>query len=338
MPDQNTLLKFLSLGLLVPHTIIYTLLAAVARKPDAQGHVFFGPSAVAIMELGKMMISIIGVMHFKATTPDHVAPGVQADGGQKISDGARGEYIAIPERNPSLTEVPIDGEESDQEPRRRDMTYRDIFNGAREEILNPNGLRLITPALLYVCQNNLQVFSAGCLTPAEYQIVGQTKLAFTAVFSVLILKRKLNWQHWGSIATLALGTIIVQTISVREVRKDIAAAAAAAEPVSSTLSASSNGAPVRTQWELLIGTAAMLGASACSGLGGVLVEALLKKKMHFWTTNVHLAFFSLLPATVPIFADTVMHGTFAPLRFFTYVVWCLIAFNILGGIIASMVR
>lgn len=184
-----------------------------------------------------------------------------------------------------------------------------------------------------------------CLAaPAEYQVVGQTKLAFTAIFSVLILSRKLNLYHWLAIATLSLGTIIVQTISATEIRNTHATVAALATDAATA--ANDGGIPVpptdfspaamRTQWSLMIGTVAMLGASACSGLGGVLVEVLLKKKMHFWTTNVHLAFFSLVPAVVPVVADSFYNSSFQPLRYFNMTVWSLIALNMLGGIIASM--
>lgn len=347
---KNQVLKFTSLGLLIPHTICYTILAAVARKPDADGHVFFSPMAVVYMEFGKLLLSLGATVHRIANETN-----------QEYENGSlrKDEYIPIPDRSAGTSTEP-EWEETETEKRQSaqrstsgtgeytlDMQHDSIdvetsgqtklqrfYQNLAGEIFNTAAFRLIPPSILYVFQNNLQVFAAGYLTPAEYQIVGQTKLAFTAIFSVLILRRVLNYKHWLSIALLSIGAISVQLVSSSQIQNGHTVI-----PSTSTQGVAVNEPShtvLRTQWSLMIGTLAMLGASICSGLGGVLIEVLLKKKMDFWTTNVFLAFFSLLPALVPVFANAIYQASFHPFQYFNGYVWALIVMNILGGIIASL--
>lgn len=337
---KKLVLKFTSLGLLIPHTICYTILAAVARKPDANGHVFFGPMAVVYMEFGKLMLSLGATIHRLATESNEEL--------QAGSSHRKDEYIPIPtrsndpnwerdeaEKKQSTGEFAVDIQDTMDMDIAQKTKLQRFYQKFSDEIFNTSAFRLIPPSILYVFQNNLQVFAAGHLTPAEYQIVGQTKLAFTAIFSVLILRKVLNYKHWLSIAVLSIGTITVQLVSSSQIQNGHTVI-----PSTSAQDVAASNTPtpavLRTQWSLLIGTLAMLGASICSGLGGVLIEMLLKKKLHFWTTNVFLAFFSLLPALVPVFINAIYEASFHPFQYFTGYVWALIAMNILGGIIASL--
>lgn len=186
--EKNNVLKFVSLGLLIPHTICYTLLAAVARKPDAQGHVFFGPSAVVMMELGKLIVSLLAVTHHVATSRQ---PGEAR--GKSDSEGGKGEYIAIANRSTLSVNADMEEGEADKEHNvagrsaggsgdelpaadddadgfvsiTRPRNCKSLLLDVKKEVLNLNGLRLIPPALLYVCQNNLQVFASGNLSTSS---------------------------------------------------------------------------------------------------------------------------------------------------------------------------
>lgn len=143
--------------------------------------------------------------------------------------------------------------------------------------------------------------------------------------------RKLNRLHWLAIFLLGMGTTAVQSISILLAYKSQGQPLGdfPSQPLVKTIS--------RTPLDLIFGTVVMLGASLCSGLGGVLVESLLKgKKTNFWTTNVHLATFSFIPALIPVITESVVNKAIDPFRFFHMTVWCLIGLNILGGIIASM--
>ena len=71
-------------------------------------------------------------------------------------------------------------------------------------------LKLAIPALLYTVQNNMIFIALLNLPGLLYQISSQGKIFTTAVFSVLLLKRKLSRGQWGCMLTLALGVVAVQ--------------------------------------------------------------------------------------------------------------------------------
>lgn len=54
-------LKATSLVLQVAFNLSFGIVMAACRKRDVDGHVFFGPTAVFLMEVGKLFVSIIGV-------------------------------------------------------------------------------------------------------------------------------------------------------------------------------------------------------------------------------------------------------------------------------------
>lgn len=183
------------------------------------------------------------------------------------------------------------------------------------------------------------------LVATEFQVFSQMKLVTTAVFSVLVLGKELNKQHWLSILLLVLGVIIAQvSSSAREDDSTHVETIKHAGPVTgdpstvAPVAAPSNvGISSQERWQSYLGVVAVLAACVASGLAAVLLEKLYKSKRSFWTLNVHLSFFSLIPAFVPIFADSVSRGSFDPLRYFTGLVWLLVAVNVAGGLIVAMV-
>lgn len=141
------------------------------------------------------------------------------------------------------------------------------------------------------------------------------------------LGRRLHVMHWVSIALLCFGIVLAKTSTQR-------------------IELTSNGATVPTasltspahedHWYLLVGVAAVVFACVLSSLAAVLLEKLYKAKSNFWTLNVHLSFFSLLTAFVPLFTDSIKHGSINPLRYFNFLVWLLIFCGAVGGFISAM--
>lgn len=171
----------------------------------------------------------------------------------------------------------------------------------------------------------------------------QLKLVATAIAAVTILGKRLSVRAWISIFSLIVGVSIVQAFSAHEASKQAAAATAdlasmADIGVEHAVQATSTVHLTRSQFSLAFGTLLMIGASACSGLAGVLIEALLKGvNNNMWTTNAHLAFFSLLSALTPVLADLLVNGQTDPLRHFSILVWSLILLNVGGGVMMAMV-
>ena len=132
------------------------------------------------------------------------------------------------------------------------------------------------PALLYFVQNNLLYFAVSRLDTAVFQVTYQLKILTTAIFSVLILSRKLTKKQWLALVLLVPGVALVQLSARRD-------------PHGSNSDASNE---QHTQTELhaqpldhhanwlrqTSGLAAILAACITSGFAGVFFEKVLKGK------------------------------------------------------------
>lgn len=131
-------------------------------------------------------------------------------------------------------------------------------------------LKVSIPSLVYIVQNNLLYVSASHLDAATYQVTYQLKILTTAMFAVLMLKKKLLKLQWTALVVLVLGVAMVQ------------------------LSGSEGKAPPTGQ-NRLVGFAAALGACALSGFAGIYFEMILKgsAEISIWMRNVQLSLLSL---------------------------------------------
>lgn len=71
-------------------------------------------------------------------------------------------------------------------------------------------LKMTVPAILYFIQNNLQYTAATLLDAATFQVTYQLKIITTAIFSVLLLNKKLSASQWMSLLILTIGIALVQ--------------------------------------------------------------------------------------------------------------------------------
>lgn len=125
-------------------------------------------------------------------------------------------------------------------------------------------------------------------------------------------------KHWTSILFLILGICVVQQAS--------------------NVQSSSTSLDTHVDNQaFLIGSITMLAACCFSGVASITVEYLLKNETGFWASNLLLATYSIIPASVPLFADVYRRGQFDIYRHFTTSVWSAIVLNALGGLLVSMV-
>ena len=73
-------------------------------------------------------------------------------------------------------------------------------------------LQLSVPAALYTIQNTMMYVGYANLEAAIGQVTYQSKILFTAVFSVLLLGKRLSQVQWLSLLVLSLGVLCVQGI------------------------------------------------------------------------------------------------------------------------------
>lgn len=70
--------------------------------------------------------------------------------------------------------------------------------------------QVAVPAGLYAVQNNLLYLALSNLDPATYQVLYQLKVMTTALFSVLLLGKRLRNTQWLSLVMLMAGVCLVQ--------------------------------------------------------------------------------------------------------------------------------
>ncbi|KAF6765279.1 nucleotide-sugar transporter-domain-containing protein [Ephemerocybe angulata] len=201
------------------------------------------------------------------------------------------------------------------------------------EVFSGDCWKLSIPAILYVLQNNLQYSAASNLPAATFQVTYQMKILTTAIFSVILLRKRLSSTQWFSLFCLAIGVAIIQIqAGMQHHNAELAAVASSSSPQTLTMN------PLK-------GFSAVAAACFTSGLAGVYFEMVLKNsKTDLWVRNVQLSFFSILPALAPIVVEyrseaaDVGGGVFATLfRNFTPAAWATILVQVLGGLITAIV-
>jgi UDP-sugar transporter A1/2/3 len=150
------------------------------------------------------------------------------------------------------------------------------------------------------------------------------KILTTAVFSVLLLRKRLSPSQWLALLLLAIGVGVVQ-IQFKTVD-----------------SRTSH----RHDMNETKGLVAVVAACFTSGLAGVYFELVLKtSQSDVWVRNVQLSLFSLLPALSPIIVERFRQGNEANatqglkslLDNFGFWAWATIAMQVLGGLLTSLV-
>jgi drug/metabolite transporter (DMT)-like permease len=80
----------------------------------------------------------------------------------------------------------------------------------------PDFLKLMVPSMLYTLQNSLQYFSMQRLSAPVFQVLYQMKIITTAIFSVLLLSKRLSSIQWASIVALTVGVALVQLSQIND--------------------------------------------------------------------------------------------------------------------------
>ena len=148
-----------------------------------------------------------------------------------------------------------------------------------------------------------------------FQVTYQLKILTTALFSVLMLNKKLSSVQWGSLVLLFAGVALVQVQSI---------------------SATSKSAQDQNQ---LVGLIAVIVSCLSSGFAGVYVEKMLKQTTAtLWLRNVQLGMFGALTGLAGMFlkdwGEVSERGLLAG---YTPLVWVVISQQALGGLIVAIV-
>ncbi|KAJ8603312.1 hypothetical protein CTAYLR_009029 [Chrysophaeum taylorii] len=140
--------------------------------------------------------------------------------------------------------------------------------------------KILVPACLYVCQNNLLLVAADNLEGPVLALFGQIKILATALFSVVLLRRTLGCRRWVSLFVLTGSIATVQLSQMRQTSGD---------------EGSKN---------LVLGLCVTAIISTISGFSGVYFELVLKASpISVWVRNIHLATISTLIALAAVYSN-----------------------------------
>lgn len=175
-------------------------------------------------------------------------------------------------------------------------------------------LLIALPSALYVVQNNLQFVAVSNLPAEVFQVLIQSKIITTALFSVVLLQKKLTALQWASVIGLTVGVGVVQL--------SFPAARASAQAIN-----------------YAVGFAAVVVSCFTSGFAGVFFEKLMKAKPNvLWLRNIEM---SLLSIFIALFAS--FGKDFARIQtqgfFYGYnpMVMLVVLLQAVGGIVVSLV-
>ncbi|KAL7006558.1 hypothetical protein EMMF5_003979 [Cystobasidiomycetes sp. EMM_F5] len=202
----------------------------------------------------------------------------------------------------------------------------------RREFLSPDLFTLAIPAIFFTFQNNAQYVAAANLSVPAFQVSYQLKIPSTALFSILLLNRKLSGLQWLAIGILPTGVAIIQLASHANTAGNASIATSGVRP--------------------MIGMIAVVLACLSSGFSGCYFERRLKampsngrtRKTGLWIRNIQLACFGLAVALIVSVSEYA--GTYATTQVPAYWTFFIAGFSrlpcivvlvqIVGGLLAAL--
>ncbi|KAG0040541.1 hypothetical protein BGZ83_002501, partial [Gryganskiella cystojenkinii] len=213
-------------------------------------------------------------------------------------------------------------------------------------------VKMLVPSGLYALQNNLLYIALSNLEAATFQVTYQLKILSTAIFSVVMLHKRLTRQKWLSLCLLMLGVTLVQLQNVGTPKSPISMDsgedgseedyldAAVSERIAEAES-QMNGGPEEEGGSLqnpIIGLLAVLTSCVSSGFAGCYFEKILKgSESDMWVRNLQLGVSGSLFSFLAMFYDR--HAIYEGGMFqgYSWITWFVITNQALGGLLVAVV-
>ncbi|EXJ81564.1 hypothetical protein A1O1_07628 [Capronia coronata CBS 617.96] len=245
----------------------------------------------------------------------------------------------------------------------RSMPATSILSALGNATFSGDSWKMAVPAGLYTLSNSLQYVGISNLDAATFHVVYQFKTFVTAVFSVVLLRRKISARQWISLILLMVGVAIVSlpqgsTLSLASSHHARVYTPRSSNPLHEHANVADPGARLRKRSATYEGIAedemaldiaavdasagllAVLGVCIFSGLGGVYFEKVIKespKVTSIWIRNVQLSVYSLFPAFFigVIFLDGETVAKYGFFVGYNWIVVLSILVQTLGAIVAA---
>jgi UDP-sugar transporter A1/2/3 len=182
-------------------------------------------------------------------------------------------------------------------------------------------LKVAVPSIVYYAQNNLLYLGATHLDAATAQVTYQLKILTTAIFSVVMLRKRLHPHQWVALLVLFIGVALVQLVELN--KKQVSKA---------------SDSPV-TQ-SPMVGFMAILAACCLSGFAGVYFEKILKgsAEVSLWIRNIQLSAIAVPVGLLQLVIAE--HDQLSDKGFFygySLLTWVVVLLQAQGGLLVAVV-
>ncbi|CAD5233776.1 unnamed protein product [Bursaphelenchus xylophilus] len=209
-------------------------------------------------------------------------------------------------------------------------------------------LKVGVPAIIYTAQNYLLYLAIEHIDSTTYLVTYQTKTLTTALFSVLMLRKRLSVSQWISLFILSAGVAVV---TIAKEKATPAKIDLQLSNLTGFYNTSFNFTGQNTNDLLLdhsnidhvkhvaIGIGAVLVACVFSGFAGVYFEKVLKKSnVSLWMRNLQLSTLAIPAAVATIFiSDYDLVRTEGLAAGFNIYIWSAVLLQAIGGLVIAVV-
>uniref|UniRef100_A0A914I5B6 UDP-galactose transporter n=1 Tax=Globodera rostochiensis TaxID=31243 RepID=A0A914I5B6_GLORO len=207
-------------------------------------------------------------------------------------------------------------------------------------------LKVGIPASIYLVQNILVYLAIEQLDGGTYIVTYQLKILTTAMFTVLILKRRLSFFQWMALLVLVAGVAIVLycdkndcEVFSSEPQITSNASLLAKTTNSTSISTSTDRLNCKKEKNAFLGLLYVLVACFLSGFAGIYFEKILKgSEVSIWLRNVQLSVLSM-PILLAIIGvqdfDVIQRKGF--MYGFDYIIWSIVLLQAVGGLVVAVV-
>ncbi|KAF8947765.1 hypothetical protein BGZ47_008007 [Haplosporangium gracile] len=209
-------------------------------------------------------------------------------------------------------------------------------------------LKMLVPSGLYALQNNLLYIALSNLEAATFQVTYQLKILSTAIFSVVMLNRRLTKQKWLSLCLLMLGVTLVQLQNVGTPKSPVVLDTSKSDEGNSDFLDTSGMGDERdssppeddslVSQNPIIGLFAVLTSCISSGFAGCYFEKILKgTESDMWVRNLQLGVSGSLFSFLAMFYDRQKIYDGGMFQGYSLITWCVITNQALGGLLVAIV-
>ncbi|CDR99894.1 related to UDP N-acetylglucosamine transporter [Sporisorium scitamineum] len=333
--------KWVSLLLLICFTTATSIVSQRSRSVDSDKRYSIAAS-VFLSELFKLLVGFtLAVMSREATLRKDSASLPLFSEKMDQQDQDDGSSDATPPSTPSRATSTV--------------SLVDKVRQVCSEIYCPSAWMMGVPALVYVCQNMLQLAANSHLSSVTYQGLSQLKLVTAAIISVYLFGKTLSKRQWMCLPVLLVGVVFLtqKTVSHQDLA-DAVALLGETEPgpdspfshrrvqvAESSASALMAQAKVMANQyagaQLAIGVSCVLLACVCGSFAGVYIETKLKSSMavSLSVRNAQLASFALLTAGAAVVMEAISKAEWSPLANFSTLAWITVLLRGGSGYVVS---